>query len=221
MSDLQSTPNRHDPLTGEVRAVFVRYSYPEVLAFVTTSSAGFVDAIFLGNYVGPAALAAVNLSMPVWALIMGLGMLASVGGSVVAGKRMGAGDRSGADAIFTVTFLITVGASIVISAFALLFLDSLVAALGATEEELADLLHTYLWILLWLTPPWMLQLVLFYFVRLDGKPRLASAVFIVGGLINIAFDYLLSSEWVWGLQVRLTQPACRSCCQVLFSWVIS
>jgi putative MATE family efflux protein len=183
---------KYDPLTGNVTSVFLRYAIPEIGAMLALSSAGLIDAIFLGNFVGVEALAAVNLSIPVWSLIFGLGLMISVGGSVVCGKYLGEKNDQLANEIFTKTVLVTLVISLLFSLLLnLALIDQLVGALGATNARLAAPLGTYLTILLWFTPFMMLQLVFFYFVRLDGQPVLAAVATLVGAIVNIFLDWLL------------------------------
>ena len=54
-----------------------------MLSLIAMTSASLVDGIFIGNYVGVTALGAVNLTIPVTALLFGFAMMLSVGGSVV------------------------------------------------------------------------------------------------------------------------------------------
>ena len=64
-----------------------------------------VDGLFIGNYVGVTALAAVNLIIPISTLLFGVGMMLSIGGSVRAGKYLGEHDHPAASAIFSKTLV--------------------------------------------------------------------------------------------------------------------
>lgn len=183
---------KYDPLTGNITSVFLRYAIPEIGGMLALSSAGLIDAIFLGNFVGAEALAAVNLSIPVWSLIFGLGLMIAVGGSVVCGKYLGEKNHQLANEIFTKTVLVTLVISLLFSVLLnLALIDQLVSALGATDARLAVPLGTYLTIMLWFTPFMMLHMVFFYFVRLDGHPILAAVATLVGATVNIFLDWLL------------------------------
>ncbi len=76
-------------LTGGITSEFVRFVFPSVFGLLAVSSAGVIDGIFIGNFVGPTALASVNLTMPLLALVFGVLLMISMGGSVVAGKFLG------------------------------------------------------------------------------------------------------------------------------------
>lgn len=181
----------YDPLTGKVFGVFLYYAVPETIAILALSSASFVDAIFLGQYVGSGALAAVNLSVPVFALVYGLGMMVSIGGSVACGKLIGENKVRQAHQVFTSTALVALAIGVLFLAVGFFFMDAIVLALGASGAELISFLSAYLDILVWFMPVFMIELFLFYFVRLDGQPVLASAALVAGALANIVLDWWL------------------------------
>ena len=188
---MKTWTRKYDPRTGKVFGVFLYYAIPETIAILALSSASFIDAIFLGRYVGSSALAAVNLSVPVFALVYGLGMMVSIGGSVVCGKLLGQSKHRMSNEVFTSTALASLGIGALFLIFGLVFLDLVVRALGATSVELASLLSTYLGVLVWFMPAFMLELFLFYYVRLDGQPALASAALVAGAVVNIVLDWWL------------------------------
>ena len=90
----------NDALNGEIFPTFVRYLIPSILGLIAMTSSSLVDGIFIGNYVGITALAAVNLIIPIITLLFGVSMMMSIGGSVRAGKdawHFGSGYRAGRD----------------------------------------------------------------------------------------------------------------------------
>ena len=72
----------NDALNGEIFPTFVKYMIPSVMGLIAMTSSSLVDGIFIGNYVGITALAAVNLIIPIITLIFGVSMMMSIGGSV-------------------------------------------------------------------------------------------------------------------------------------------
>ena len=176
---MEKTTNKYDPITGKVRSVFWHYSIPEIVGLLAMSSAGLVDSIFLGNYVGAEALATISLSIPALTLFWAFAMLIAVGGSVVCGKYLGQKNQQQANEVFTSTMLVGLASAFLLLFIGIVFLDQIVGGLGATDQVLAELLEIYLGILMWFTPFFVLEIVVFYFVRLDGQPKLASGAFVV------------------------------------------
>jgi Na+-driven multidrug efflux pump len=194
---LMATDN-YNPITGEVIPVFVRYAIPSVIGMLAATSAGLIDGIFIGNFVGAAALASVNISMPAFALFAAVVFMLAVGGSVMAGKFIGEGDADGASSIFSKIIYTTALVALLITVFSLLFLDEVVTALGA-NDDLRPMVTTYLRINLYAAPLLILGLTLDWFVRIDGRPILASAALVAFAVVNIILDVLFIVIWDWGI----------------------
>ena len=166
---------------------------------LAVTSAGVIDGIFIGNLVGATALASVNISMPVFALFAGVVYMLAVGGSVMCGKFIGENNPQAAASIFSKTVYATVAVSLLISAPILLFLDQVVSLLGA-NDELRELVSDYLRIVVFAAPLLIMGLTLDYFVRVDGRPVLASAALVAFAVINISLDWLFIAHLGWGIK---------------------
>jgi len=187
-----------DPLTGKPLTVFIRYAVPSLLGMLALSSASIVNAMFLGNFVGPAALAAVNLTMPATALLYALAFMMAVGGSVNTGRFLGEGNANAASDNYSKTLLVSTAISLLIAIPSLVFLDQLVALLGA-NEELRPLVTEYLQVVFLAAPLAVLSFVLYYFVIVDGHPILGSCALLVSAAINVVMNWLLVVELEWGV----------------------
>ncbi|WP_294346357.1 MATE family efflux transporter [Prosthecochloris sp.] len=188
-----------DMLQGNIVAVFFYHAIPNVLGMLAISSAGIVDGIFVGNYVGDSALASINIIMPVFSLLMGVAIMFAVGGTVRCGKYIGESKREEANAVFSKTLITVSLLTLVLSALGILALDQVVALLGA-DKTLAPLVSEYLFVLLLLLFFLPVSLTLSFFVRVDGQPLLAAVAIISAALVNVLFDWLFVAEWGMGLQ---------------------
>ena len=83
-------------LEGPIFGTFLKYLIPSVIGLLAMSTASIIDGVFIGNYVGSDALAAVNLIMPMMSFIFGFTLTLSIGGSVRAGKYIGEKNYSAA-----------------------------------------------------------------------------------------------------------------------------
>ena len=186
-------------LHGPLVRTFLRYCIPWTLAMLLQSSAAIVDGFFVGRYVGAMPLAALNLVMPMFSLFFGVGIMLASGGAVRAGKYLGEKRPEAASAIFTKTmlFLLFIGAAA--SVGMLLFSGGLVDFLGA-DEELRGPAEAYLRGLLFFGPMIPCGLALSYFVRVNGKPALASAGLMLSALINIILDAVFISMLGMGVE---------------------
>ncbi len=71
----------------------LRFVMPSIIMMIFTSIYGVVDGLFVSNYVGKTAFAAVNLIMPFLMGISTLGFMIGTGGSAIVAKALGEGKR--------------------------------------------------------------------------------------------------------------------------------
>ena len=185
-------------LDGAVVPTFFRYLIPSLLGLIAMTSASLVDGVFIGNYVGVTALAAVNLIIPITTLLFGVGMMLSIGGSVRGGKYLGERNTAAASAIFSKTLLSVALYGVGVTVLGLALEEWLFAALGATEE-LFPVMSEYYRIIMPFLFTQLVVVVLYYFIRLDGFPELVAAALAIGAVVNIALDYLFIVVYGWGL----------------------
>ncbi|CAA0083226.1 Multidrug export protein MepA [BD1-7 clade bacterium] len=188
-----------DPLTGNVTRRFFSYAVPTVLGMLAMSSAGIVDGMFLGNFVGANAIAAVNIVLPVFSLMMGLTLMVNVGSTVIAGELLGRNESQAASRIFSQTLVLVTLLAVIFVTAIMFALEPVIRLLGA-NEQLVGITAQYLRIIMLSMPAYMLGICLYYFVRLDGRPKLASVALLVSALVNIVLDALLVGWLQWGIE---------------------
>ena len=167
--------------------LFYKFAVPNILSLVLLSSAGIVDAIFIGNYVGEISLAAVNTANPVYSFIWGLSMMVMIGGAVAAGKYFGEKNIKAANEVFTNSIVAVFLVSVVLSVLIFLFADNIIRLIGGSEKTTpiaALYLKTIIPFILFTTIGYGLSV----FARVDGFPMLASLALIMGALTNIILD---------------------------------
>ncbi|MEH6582312.1 MAG: MATE family efflux transporter [Halioglobus sp.] len=196
---MNNKPNAENPvLEGPIVSTFFKYLIPSLVGLLAMTSASLVDGIFIGNYVGVTALAAVNLIIPITTLLFGVCMMLSIGGSVRGGKYLGEGNTRAASAIFSKTLIFVAVYGAVVIALGIRFEEQLFAGLGATEELFPVMSEYYRIIMPFLFAEFIV-IVLYFFIRLDGLPNLASAALAIGAAVNVALDYLFIGVYDWGL----------------------
>ena len=137
--------------------------------------------------------------MPMFSLFFGVGVMLASGGAVRAGKYLGERRPEAASAIFTKTMLSLLLVGVAASAGMLLFSGELVRFLGA-DEELRGPAEAYLRGLMFFGPMIPCGLALSYFVRVNGKPALASVGLMLSALINIVLDAVFIPVFGMGVE---------------------
>lgn len=185
-------------LSGAIVPTFFYFVIPSIAALLALTTANLVDGLFIGNFVGADALAAINFLIPYLALVFGLALMLAIGGSVRAGKALGEKNPQAASAIFS-KCVMTVGVfALVMASVNLLFSRWIFTALGA-PESLHPLMRDYFHIIACFLPAQLLSVVLYYFIRADGKPVMATVALTSGALGNMLLDALFIGYFQWGI----------------------
>lgn len=185
-------------LDGPVTSTFFRYSIPWTLGFLLMSSAGLVDAVFIGRYAGAAALGGVNVVVPLLSFYFALAIMLAVGGAVRSARYLGEGKPQIASAMFTRSMALLLAISLLLAGGMLLSAERLIVFLGA-QGELVEPGLEYLRTLMLFGPVMTCAFGLSHFVRVDQRPGLASLGLTLSAGVNIALDYLFIARWGMGV----------------------
>lgn len=175
---------------GKIRELFTSMFFPTLIGMIFNSALNICDGMFVGHGVGGNALAAINIVAPLFLICTGIGLMFGIGASVIGGIRLAEGNVKAARIIMTQAYIagaIIFGCVILCS---LLFTRPLLYLLGCSPL-LEDLATDYL---LWLLPGLLffyLQCAGMMLIRLDGSPRYAMGVQIVGAILNIFLDWYM------------------------------
>ena len=181
-----------------VGKLFRRFLFPTVMGMVFSAVFVITDGIFVGRGIGSDALAAVNLTAPLFTLGTGLGLMFGMGGSVVASVNLAQGKRRVAQINITQSLVIPALLIALLSALLIHCHKPLLLLLGTPPELMVPAREYLVWFTLFLAPLAVFNILMFI-VRLDGAPRFAMACNIMAACINIVLDYLFIFEFGWGL----------------------
>lgn len=191
----------------------LRFSAPSVVMLVFTSVYTIVDGVFVSNFVGESAFAGLNLIFPVLIILGAVGLMFGAGGSAIISRKLGEGDREGANACFTL-FTVSIAATGIVLGVAGFFCIPPLALLlgkGATAETVAAA-ELYGKVYLCGMPFFMLQYAFqSYFITAE-KATLGFFVTVAAGLVNAVLDALFIVGFRWGL---VGAGAATVCGQVL------
>ncbi len=196
--DMNSSHKNTDMLHAPVVSMFFRYSLPWTLSFLLISSAGVVDGIFVGQYVGELALASLNIIWPVFSVVVGITIALASGGGVRCAAYLGKGDVVAAQGVYTKCMLAGLVFAVVIACSCYMFAEDFAGLLGADPTLLPNAV-LYLQSISLFFPCMIMAYVTSYFLRVDERPNLASGGFVLGALLNIALDYLLVVHYPYGI----------------------
>ncbi len=196
-------------------------SVPSILMMLVESIYGVVDGLFVSNFVGTSAFAALNIIWPAVMLVGALGLMVGTGGSALVSKTMGEGDPARAGAVFSMLVRFTVILSLVFMVPLLVFMEPLARQLGA-EGETVRLCVVYGSICTLGLPTYMLQLCFQSFYMTAERPQLGTVMSLVSAVTNIVLDALFIVVFKWGLAGAAAATTLASCVSGIFPlWYFS
>lgn len=179
--------------------LLVKQALPASIGILVMSLNILVDSIFVGNWIGSIAIAAINVVLPVSFFIAALGMSIGIGGSSIISRALGADDHAKAVKTFgnqiTLTLLITT----VMVVLGLYYVDELIPAFGGkgTIFEPAKIYYT---IVLYGVPFLALCMMGNTVIRAEGKPKFAMIAMIIPSIGNLVMDYVFIYIFDWGME---------------------
>ena len=185
--------------TMSPRALFMKYLIPSLLGMLLMSINILVDGLFVSHGLGEMALAAVNISIPIYSIILSISLWIGMGGATLYSMALGEGNLSKAKAIFTQSVLLTIVLTGILLGVGLLYERELAYLFGANDLIIESVLE-YLHVLLLFGVLIVIENILSIFIRNDGNPTLAMMGLIVTALVNILLNYLFIFVFEWGLK---------------------
>ena len=165
---------------------------------IFTSIYGVVDGLFVSNFVGKTAFAAINLVMPFIMILGGVGFMIGTGGSALVAKTLGQQEPEDANRYFSMMIILTVLSGAVLTAIGLIFMRPISYLLGATDAMIDDCVRYGRTVLAFVIA-FMLQNVFQSFLITAEKPRLGLLATVAAGVTNMALDALFIAGFKWGV----------------------
>lgn len=177
---------------------FAKYVSLNVISMIGMSFYILADTFFIANGVGSIGLTGLNLVLPLWSLVSGIGLMIGMGAGIRYSIQRGKNNEKGANRAFTHAILMGLIIGIIITIIGLIFSYDIVRILGA-DEIIAPLAGDYLKTLLSFSCIFILNNIVTAFVRNDNEPNLAMIAMILGSLSNIVLDYVFIFPFKLGM----------------------
>lgn len=165
---------------------------------VFTSIYSVIDGLFVSNFVGGEAFAAINRIMPLIIILGAIGFMIGTGGSALVSKTLGEGDKERANAYFSMLIFVTAAIGVVIAVAGQFAVPPIAALLGA-EGKTYEYCVLYGRVLIASQPFFILQNTFQSFFVTAEKPRLGLFVTAAAGVTNMALDAVFVAWFGWGL----------------------
>ena len=176
----------------------LQFGIPATIGMLMTSLITVVDGYFAGNYIGPQALVAINLGLPLLYFYLAVGLMIGVGGSVIAGIAIGSGEKSRANNTFCQSMFLVLCVGIVISLVSFFLFNPMLRLLNA-QGEVEVLFRQYYSVFLFSAPLMIMDSCYGMFLRADGEPHVYMGVNALSIILNAFLDFLFTAKLGFGI----------------------
>ncbi|ROS75487.1 MATE family efflux transporter [Cellulomonas sp. PhB143] len=195
--------NRWYLSAAPITRALIHLCVPMAAAMIVSAVYNVINSGFIGSLHDTALLAAVTFGAPILALVMAVGGVFGVGGGALVSRLLGAAENDPGKAgqikhvsSFAVWGSVIVGA--VLGGLGLVFLDPLVALLGATPAAVPAT-TAFVGVMLAFVPVLAAAFCLEQLVRAEGAARQVMIGLVASTVANLLFDVLFILVLPWGV----------------------
>lgn len=174
-------------LNGNLRSLLFKFSMPAIIGMLVNALYNMVDTLFVGQGVGPLAISALTIVLPMQIIMMSFGIMTGIGSSSVISRAFGAKDYNKALKSVGSGIVLTVFFSLIFLIPAYIFADKILYFFGASSETFT-FAYDYMSIILIGFITYSLVIFANSIIRAEGKPRASMYVMIIGAACNIILD---------------------------------
>ncbi len=184
---------------AKVGPLLLRYSLPAIVGMTASSLYNIVDRIFIGQAVGPYAIAGLALTLPIMNLAIALGAMVGAGASALVSIRLGEGRAGEAEHILGNTVALNILLGTVFSAAMFYYLDPILRLFGASHETL-PYARSFMQVILVANPLVHTYMGLNNIMRSSGHPRKAMVTTLSTVAVNLALAPVFIFWFHWGIR---------------------
>ena len=184
--------------TEPIGGLLVKQAVPASIGILVMSLNILVDTIFVGNWIGSVAIAAINVVLPVSFFIAALGMSIGIGGASIISRSLGAKNKDKALKTFGNQLVLTLVLTIAFAAVGISWADEIIPRFGG-KGAIFPLARIYYLIVLYGVPFLALCMMGNNVIRAEGKPRFGMIAMIIPSAGNLLLDFVLINLMDFGM----------------------
>ena len=175
--------------TERTSVLFRKILIPTLLGCLSISAVTAIDGIFIGHGVGADGVAAVNIIVPIYQIVSGIGLMIGAGCSVVTSVHLSRQNIKAARINISQAIYFSTAIMLLLAAVVYSFPTLTAQYLGASDTLMPQVLDYMMWIMpCFIMEMW--SLIGLFIIRLDGSPRYAMWCNIIPSAANAILDWL-------------------------------
>ena len=184
--------------TQKISKLLIKQAVPATIGILVMSLNMIVDTIFVGQWIGVLAIAAITVVLPIAFLISSIGMGIGIGGSSIISRALGANNPEKAFLTFGNQICLTVILAILFVIIGNVFSVPILNLFGA-KGEILPIASEYFGVIIYGVPFLAFAMMGNPTIRAEGKPKFAMYAMMVPSVINILLDILFIKYFNWGM----------------------
>ena len=188
--------------TEKIGKLMGKYAVPCIISLLVGALYNIVDQIFIANatYLGSYGNAANTVVFPLTVIALAISVMIGDGCCAFVSLSLGKNRAEDAKRSMANSVILTVIASVVLTAIYLIFSNQIIAMFGGTvnEETFQHSKEYFFWITLGI-PFYMFGQAMNPVIRADGSPKYAMISTLAGAVINIILDPIFIFTFKWGM----------------------
>ena len=184
--------------TQKISKLLIKQAVPATIGILVMSLNMIVDTIFVGQWIGVLAIAAITVVLPIAFLISSIGMGIGIGGSSIISRALGANNTEKAFLTFGNQICLTVILAILFVVLGNVFSVSILNLFGA-KVEILPIASEYFGVIIYGVPFLAFAMMGNPTIRAEGKPKFAMYAMMVPSVLNILLDILFIKYFNWGM----------------------
>ncbi len=180
----------------------MHFSLPMMIGTLLSVVYGILNIYFIGFLGDSHMISAISLTLPIFAILMGLGNLFGIGGGTYISRLLGAKDYSKSKFVSSFSIYGGIVLGIIVILATIPFSDQIAMILGAKGETLA-LTSNYLKVMFLSAPFVILFFILEQFARAIGAPIIS----MIGMLASVGLNIILDPILIFGFDLNVVGAA--------------
>lgn len=192
------TDMTNDLGTQKINKLLIKQAVPATIGILVMSLNMIVDTIFVGQWIGVMAIAAITVILPIAFLISSIGMGIGIGGSSIISRALGANNTEKAFLTFGNQISLTVILAILFVTIGNVFSVPILNLFGA-KGAILPIASEYFNVIIYGVPFLAFAMMGNPTIRAEGKPKFAMYAMMVPAVLNVLLDILFIKIFDWGM----------------------
>ena len=185
-----------------VKRLIISLGIPTIISMLVTAIYNLADTFFVSNIgIGDErtyASGAVGVVFSLMAIVQAIGFMFGMGAGSLISSKLGEKKDEEAQVVASSAFYIAIALGIILSIICIIFMDSIMGLLGATDKVL-PYARSYALYIVFGFPVMVASFIMNNLLRAEGKSKLAMIGLTTGGVLNIGLDPLFIYVFKMGI----------------------